>query len=54
LPAASLQARTRGFGDDEACTLLRVIGLLVVVIIGVLRRRSLLGCSWFRGPDTQR
>jgi hypothetical protein len=28
--------------------------LLVVVIIAVLRRRSVLGRSWSRGPDTQR
>ena len=28
--------------------------LLVVVVIAVLRRRSVLDRSWSRGPDTQR
>jgi hypothetical protein len=33
---------------------LSIAVLLVVVIIGVLRRRSVLGRSWFSGPGTQR
>jgi hypothetical protein len=33
---------------------LSITVLLVVVIIGLLRRRSALGRSWSGGPDTQR